>query len=98
MSRLSTRDQFPLGPIQIISRGSPGNTGNRALTIAPAVAWNSVPRVSVAKYRVPVPPGVTGLALPLYELTGPLVDALHVAAAVLMFVTPVEASFANWTV
>ena len=31
---------------------------------------NSVPRVSVAKYRVPVPPGVTGSAPAQYELAG----------------------------
>ena len=65
---------------------------------AAAVSRNSVPRVSVAKYRVPVPPGVTGSAPAQYELAGVPAYALHVPAAVPMSVVPVAPSFASATV
>ena len=45
--------------------------------IEATVEKKSVPRVSVAKYRVPVPPGVTGSAFAKYELVGIPADALH---------------------
>ena len=35
-----------------------------------AVCWKMVPRVSLAKYRVPVPPGVCGSAIDWNELAG----------------------------
>ena len=41
-------------------------SGHRGRGVLPKI----VPRVSVAKYRVPVPPTVTGSALAKYELTG----------------------------
>ena len=55
-----------------------------------------VPRVSVPKYRVPVPPAVTGSALAKYELAGLEADALQVVAAVPISTAPV--SFARLTV
>jgi hypothetical protein len=35
-----------------------------------AVCWKIVPRVSLAKYRVPVPPGVCGSAIDWNALAG----------------------------
>ena len=48
--------------------------------IAAAVAAKIVPRVSVAKKRVPVPFSVTGSALAQYSELGTAAGALHVAA------------------
>src|SRR5206468_4281475 len=47
-----------------------------------------VPRVSVAKYRVPVTPPVTGSAVASYEEAGAAAEPLHVAPAVPMVAAP----------
>ena len=56
-----------------------------------------VPRVSVAKKRVPVPPTVTGSALAKYELAGVPADALQVVT-VDIAATPDDASCAMLTI
>jgi hypothetical protein len=54
------------------------------LAIVEPVFWKSVPRVSVPKYLVPVPPGVAGSAFPKNELAGWPDEALQEAAALLI--------------
>jgi hypothetical protein len=54
-----------------------------------AVCWKMVPRVSLAKYRVPVPPGVCGSAIDWYELAGAAdVGWLHAEVVVPMSIAP----------
>ena len=65
------------------------------ISIVAALLVKIVPRESVAKYRVPEAPSVTGSAFAKYELAGSFAEALQVAAPVPTSVTPAAAFFAS---